>query len=216
MRRLMLLLAASAIVLSGCSDDDNAGNGGDNGSDELRRISVDASDIKGLSTEEISNVVFYTRYDNDAKEVELATSYWRDGFSMTLPETVGSSYLGNVTSLLDYYHKFDSYDDISVSNSSARITTYTWFEAQNSGYVGNIYISGNDDDWVIRYIYSSAGVNVDGTIEEDNHTGVYDLSLKKGWNRVAYSIKEELKDQVYYHTYTVKTDLPSSLHWRFE
>ncbi|MCD8072135.1 MAG: hypothetical protein LUE10_02965, partial [Alistipes sp.] len=66
------------------------------------------------------------------------------------------------------------------------------------------------------YIYSSANVNVNGTLEEDNYTGVYEISLKKGWNRVAYSVKTELRDNVNYHTYTVKTDLPSSLHWKFE
>lgn len=212
MKNILSIFAMATLVLSGCSDDDNAGNGGDNGSDELRRISVNRSDVDNLpSTREISSVRFVVTYNGENSHYDLLTSSWNNGFSMVLPATVDSRYLSNVSNLLDTEY---TNSDVSISNTNAMITEYTYFEAfEDSESIGYLTVRDDSDESTeVWYLYSDRNVKVDGTVKYVGGEDKFDLDLKQGWNRVARKIYQD--DGL--EKWEWKTKLPSNLQWYFE
>lgn len=215
MKKIFYSLSFAALVFSGCSDDDNAGNGGDNGSDELRKVTVERSEISELpSSTSVAEVKFVVSY-GDGREHDLLTTQWANGFSMTLPASVSSTYLTSISDYIDYADDYDS-SDVSISHSSAMVTEATYFEAYDSdGYVGDFYVAEHKDynerEWYVMYIYSDRDVTVKGSRESGNYHWKYDISLKSGWNRVAE--RTYVDDGKY--KYEAKTSLPNSLHWYF-
>ena len=179
LKKLALLpLFCGFILTSACSNDDE--NSNDNNND------IPTSWFDGTIT---ATVVNGNDYNDLIYRVvaricccfgETTSGSWSNGgFTLTLPATLDSRYLADW---------FENEENIVMSDRNARMNRELDLRAYNSDgeEVGDFMLSKEDGDkfvWVF-FVYTDRDVTITGTTNDSEIQLIYNLSLKRGWNRV--------------------------------
>ena len=204
---LVIAALAGAAALTSCDKENGDGDGGMTVSATVENASKysDVVTVKALV------------WDRSAdKEVEIASADFKNGsFSIKLPATVDAKYL-------NVWEEDEIPSTVTVSNRNAK-TTYVSFKGvdKDGEYVTWFYQgkwdettgTGTDAD----YIYSDSNLNITGTDSESDeyseHTEIYALTIKKGWN-VVYATGTEVEDDGFYtYTYIITSVHVTGLKW---
>lgn len=163
-----LAMAFALISFTACDkkDDDggNGGNGGGTGKGKQTEVITGTEDVAGV-------VVF-----GDDDENELFTLAFKDGkMSLDFPALKAEDLVSMPAEGLT----------ITPSSAKGMMVYFDAFDADDN-YIGEMEMIGKTDDEVFAfYMYVDRDVTVKGTENDgDGDETVYDLKLKKGWNKV--------------------------------
>jgi hypothetical protein len=192
----------TVVALCSCSKDDD-----DNSSVPDPDIVVE----NGSSYNALIDVVKLEVYSNSTGKYQtLASAEYKNGFTLTLPESVSSQYL---ESLGD-----DVPAGVTVSNKNVKTGTASLNAYKSDSEAGYFYHKSGD--WEGELMYADGDVSVTGTeTDTDEYEGTtytltikYSVNLKKGWNRVYQKWTENGNNE----TVEITTTTPSGATWHFE
>ena len=201
----LLLIAGLAICSMSCEKDSKGGGEGGGFVIEAKNVMGDNEDIATVKA------IMETEYE----KYDLATgNYKNNGFKITLPTPLNSTYLLGVEEDLE--------EGVTVSDPNAKIGGVSYV----SGYdkddheigIFQYYGIASNEYWYIFYTYVDRDVAITGNyIYEDDElyeTGVYDMALKKGWN-VSYCMVEYIDYHTCNCTMTDKKPSGIDFNWYF-
>ena len=198
LRKACFALFAAFIIFNGCDDkeDEPSGNTGNSAFDGKITAKVE-------NWNDYKSIVSKVSVDITKEDIVFGT-VTNDGFSLTLPKTINDGYLDNI----DLY----SSSEVKISDMQAH-----FFE------VWDFYIEGynSDDEYVGRFKYMKENTNLttsvsffyvdrDVTITGSDKWNIFNVSLKKGWNKV-YTTEDDNGGRT-----EISTKEVSGLKWYFE
>jgi hypothetical protein len=209
------MLACSLMVA--CGDDDN-GDGWFNGT--ISGTVENANEFPNVRR--IAATISFSEDDR----ISLAYGNFSNGrFTITLPQTMDARYLEDISdfSFIDAGKLPDN-----ISNRNARLGTFwnligissssgafSWDDWVTEVKYGKLH---DDGDWLstwVRFVYSDSNVTITGSHTERGtsweETYSYDLSLKRGWNRIYCTYKYESGSELY----SFSSKSVSGLRWYF-
>lgn len=132
-------------------------------------------------------------------------------FSVTLPDSVSSTYLSALSTLASNANWSGSASDTSVEASFVADYSFDLYIYNSSGTaIGILYYAYKNDSSYpnaeVSAVYVSGDVTVSGTMTKSGKTETVDATFKSGWN---YFIKAESSSTT--RTITASTTLPSTV-----
>jgi len=169
----------------------------------------------GSNYDELFEKVVVTVWDRMAGNSEkIASGNWYNGgFALTLPSTLDNNFLENFGDLEHYM------DGIQVSDKNANFTNDTpifWAYDNEGNRVGGRFKLSKEDQnsyTEVLFMYADRDVRVIGSQKEISDEGeeyieIWNVSLKKGWNKV-YATQHENRGEI-------STQAVSDMNWYFE
>jgi len=206
LKKLALLpLFCGFILTSACSNDDENGN-------DIPTSwfdgTITATVVNGNDYNDLISRVEAVTWANNSRET-IATGAWSSGgFTITLPATLESRFLWSIES------EFEDMPHVTISDRNARIsdTEIEAFDDQNN--VVGVFMNIREDEnlFVMTILaYADRDVSLIGTDEGDGYRQTWNLSLRRGWNKI-YVVERETATG-YIISYT--TEAVNSLRWYF-
>jgi len=207
---LILALGLTTAVFNSCNKDD------DKDGTSVNASKITATNVVNSSTQ-IKTVKaladWVSGYDYGTDAIAHAP-YQNDGFTLELPATLGDKYLETFDE--------DDLEGISVSDKKLKLYLLDDLKGYNKddeeiGFFYSLQTSENSFHYTSR-MYVDRDATIKGENKETNEYGdestvKFDLTLKKGWNIVYFSLKRETKNDRDAFTLTYSSKKPSGVNY---
>jgi hypothetical protein len=213
----------TVVALSSCNKDDDEKEEAKSGAiGNTLTVTVENGNSYNSRIDTVK-LTSWDRNDEDERSVELARAvYTNGGFTINLPENLGSQYLSPLI------EDEDDFSGVTISNRNVKIGSPSLDAYKSGNEVGVFYpaTGTGESDWEGELTYADSDVSITGTgtrnyswesgdvTYTETITVTYNVNLKKGWN-IVY---EKGQGTVNGTTYTVigeVTTAPAGVKWYF-
>jgi hypothetical protein len=204
MKKLLIMACICAgFALTGCSSDNDENT-------PANPLTIDARVENGNDyNSQIDSVRAFV--NDDDTQVVATAKYVNGGFTITLPANIDSKYFS--------FSFVDLPSGLTVSDKNAKYTVidaYGFIGVKSGQIVSEFQYINNFFGYDLvsaNFFYADRNVTISGTYTENNgNVNVWDnVSLKKGWNTVYYTV---IHHDDYTTTTTNSNTKPDIIKWR--